>query len=131
MVKYSWELLVLMMINEEVQRVLEDTLLEQNLTREVWWSLDRASSLGWSSGQTEYIQKLSVAHLTERALCYGRAVPLTCLGCWFSTFQVLGDVSFHSLFNINHVLSEQLSLNVLSTINRALILTQTYIKHNP
>ena len=35
MVKYSWELLVLMMIKEEVQRVLEDTLLKQNLTGEV------------------------------------------------------------------------------------------------
>ena len=40
-VMYSWELLVLMVINEEVQRVLEDTLLEQKLTEEVWRSLDQ------------------------------------------------------------------------------------------
>ena len=35
MMKYSWELLVLLVINEEVQRILEDASLEQNLTEEV------------------------------------------------------------------------------------------------
>ena len=33
-VEVSWELLVLMVFNEEVQRVLEDALLEQKLSKE-------------------------------------------------------------------------------------------------
>ena len=72
--------------------------------------LDRASFICWSSGQTECIKRVSVARSTERALCSGRADPLMCLECCFSTFQVLGVVSCHSLFNINSVFSEPLTL---------------------
>ena len=109
------------MFNEEVQKFFEDALqylVEQNLSRRylqvarssefLWWvewtvrmlpvafgiSLDRASSLFQSSGSSD------------------------ALGCCFCLFKSLELLQLIHFFSIKNVLSEQLSLNVLSTINR-------------
>ena len=57
-----------MMFNEEVQRVLEDALLERKLTESILKFARPSELLGGSSEQIEYIQKLPVARSTERAL---------------------------------------------------------------
>ena len=116
--------MVLVVFKEEVQRILEDALLEQKLTERILnfarptCSTER--TLGWIERTNKMYPEAACSPLDWVSSLFWSSGFSDAPRMLFLSLQVLGATSTHSLFNIKHVSSEQLSLYVLSTINREL-----------